>query len=123
MKTISKIASIASLLALGAAAPLAYGLTTSQAYIESYRGRTDVPAPVKIVAPEADASLVGTHVQVEFLVDAAGEPREVRVLSTTDPDFARSLREAVKQWRFAPARPHGTPVPMKVELPVVVVGP
>ncbi|HTX65989.1 MAG TPA: TonB family protein [Opitutaceae bacterium] len=122
MKTIRKIVSLASLLALGAAAPRAFGLTTSQAYIESYRGRTDVPAPVKIVAPDADASLVGAHVQVEFLVDTAGRPQAVRVLSATDPDFARAVREAVKLWRFAPARPNGTPVPMKVELPVVVVG-
>ncbi len=76
--------------------------------------------PVRIVAPSADSSLVGARVELEFVVDAAGRPQQIQVLSATDPDFAVSVREAVKQWQFAPAKPHGTPVPMKVELPVLV---
>lgn len=123
MKHSSMIAKIVGLTALGATAPLAFGLTTSQAYIESYHGRTDIPVPVKIVAPSADPSLAGARVEVEFLVDAAGRPQDVRVLSATDTDFGLSVREVVKQWRFAPAKSNGTPVPMKVDLPVVVVGP
>jgi len=123
MKHSSMIASIVSLLATGAVAPLAFGLTTSQAYIASYQGRTDIPVPVKIVSPSADQSLAGARVEVEFLVDTAGQPQDVRVLSATDADFGLSVREVVKQWRFAPARANGTPVPMKVDLPVVVVGP
>jgi len=123
MKHRSMIAKIVSLLALGAIAPLAFGLTSSQAYIASYQGRTDIPVPVKIVAPSADPSLAGARVEVEFLVDATGRPQDVRVLSATDTDFGLSVREVVKQWRFAPAKPNGTPVPMKVDLPVVVVGP
>jgi TonB family protein len=112
---------IVSFIAFGATGPLAFGLTTAQAYIESYHGRTDIPVPVKVVAPSADSSLVGAKVQVEFLVDARGHPQDVRVLSATDRDFGLSVREAVKQWRFAPAKPNGIAVPMRVELPVVVV--
>lgn len=123
MKNVSMFAKIVSLLALGAVAPLAFGLTATQAYIESYRGRTDIPVPVKVVAPSADSSLVGARVEVEFVVDAVGQPQEIRVLSATDRDFGALVRAAVKQWKFAPARPRGTPVPMRVQLPVLVVGP
>jgi TonB family protein len=123
MKHIRMIAAIVGLSALGALAPLAFGLTTSQAYIESYRGRSDIPVPVKVVAPDADPSLVGARVQVEFVVNAAGQPRDVHILSATDSEFGRSVGEAIKQWRFAPAKANGKPVPMTVDLPVVVVGP
>jgi protein TonB len=120
MKNVSKFAKLAGLLALGAAAPLAFGLTASQAYIESYHGRTDIPVPVKVVAPKADPSLVGTKVEVEFLVDARGVPQHVKVVSATDRSFGASVREAVSHWKFEPAIRDGSPVPMKVELPVTV---
>ena len=120
MKHISMFTKIVSLLALGAAAPLAFGLTTTQAYIDSSRGRTDIPGPGEIVAPNADSSLAGAQVEVEFIVDVTGKPQDVHVLSATDRAFGASVRNAVRQWRFAPAKPYGIPVAMKVELPVVV---
>ncbi|MDD2764496.1 MAG: energy transducer TonB [Opitutaceae bacterium] len=120
MKHVSMIAKLVSLLALGAAAPLAFGMTTAQAYIDSYRGRTDIPVPVSIVAPQADDSLVGARVEVEFLVDGTGRPQQVQVLSATDDAFGMSVRNAVKQWKFEPARLNGTPVARKVLLPVLV---
>jgi TonB family protein len=120
MKNISTLVKIVSLLAIGAAAPGAFGLTTTEAYIESYQGRTDIPVPVKVVAPAADASMVGARVELEFVVDASGRPQNIQVVSATDSDFGVSVSAAVKQWQFAPAKSHGTPVPMKVELPVLV---
>jgi TonB family protein len=120
MKHVSMFTKSVSLFALGAVAPLAFGLTTTQAYINSYSGRTDIPVPVKIVAPEADSSLAGVKVEVEFTVDATGKLQDVHVLSTTDDAFGALVRETVKQWKFAPAKPNGTPVSMKVLLPVVV---
>lgn len=121
MKNVSLFARIVSLIALGVTAPLAFGLTTPQTYIDSYHGRTDIPVPVKIVAPDADSSLAGAKVEVEFVVDAAGKPQNVHVLSSTDHAFGVKVRDAVTRWRFAPARPSGTPVPMTVLLPVIVV--
>lgn len=120
MKNVKKLAMLVSLFALGAAAPGAFGLTASQAYIESYHGRTDIPVPVKVVAPRVDASLIGTKVEVEFLVDARGWPQDVHVLSTTDRFFGASVREAVSKWKFEPAMRDGAPVAMKVKLPVLV---
>jgi protein TonB len=120
MKNVNKLAMLVSLFALGAAAPGAFGLTASQAYIESYHGRTDIPVPVKVVAPAADSSLIGTKVEVEFLVDARGWPQNVQVVSATDRTFGASVREAVRKWKFEPAMRNGAPVPMKVQLPVLV---
>ena len=120
MKNISLFARIVSLIALGVTAPLAFGLTTAETYIDSYRGRTDIPVPVKIVAPDADSSLAGARVEVEFVVDATGTPQDVHVLSATDYAFGAKVRNAVARWQFEPARPSGTPVPMTVLLPVIV---
>ncbi len=122
MNKVSMLAKLVSLLAFGVAAPLAFGLTTNQAYIATYAGRKDIPVPIKVIAPSATASQAGARVQIEFLVDTAGRPKDVTVQSATDPDFAEMARVAVEQWRFAPARANGTPVPMKVLLPIVVVG-
>jgi TonB family protein len=121
MKNVSLPAKIVSLFALGATAPFAFGLTTAQSYIDSYRGRTDIPVPVKIVAPDAHPSLAGTKVEVEFVVDTKGKPQNVRVVSATDDAFGTTVREAVARWKFAPARSRGAPVPMTVLLPIVVV--
>jgi protein TonB len=120
MKHISMLARLVSLLALGAAAPLAFGLTTNEAYIASYHGRTDIPVPVKVVAPIVDSSLVGEKVEVEFLVDANGEPKDIYLLSSTNTGFGKAVRDAVSRWKFEPAKSNGTPVAMKVLLPVMV---
>src|SRR5512142_607990 len=98
MKKISMLAGIVGLVVSGAAAPVAFGLTGTNAYIESYHGRTDIPVPVKIVSPDAGSSPVGAKVEVEFLVDAAGRPQEIQVLSATDRDFGVTVCNAVRRW-------------------------
>lgn len=123
MKKVSMLAKLVGLVALGAAAPAAFGLTTNQAYIASYSGRTDIPVPVRVVAPTASAGQVGDRAEVEFLVDATGRPEHVRVLTASNEEFGLSAREAVTEWRFKPAKANGTPVAMKVMLPIVVVRP
>jgi len=120
MNNVSKFAKLAGVLVLGAAAPLAFGLTTPKAYIESYHGRTDIPVPVKVVAPDAAPSQAGATAQLEFVVDALGRPQDVRVISATDYAFGSTAREAVSRWKFKPATRNGEPVSMKVALPVVV---
>ena len=122
MKNVKILVKLAGfLLAFGAAASFAKEPANVQAYIESYNGRTDIPVPVKIVEPRVGPAQAGQTVEVEFLVDTAGEPQNIHILSTTDDDLGLSVRNAVKYWRFAPARPNGEPVAMKVMLPVVIV--
>ena len=123
MKTISMLVRFAGLLALGATAPFAFGLSTNDAYVASYRGRTDIPVPVKVVAPTVDASLVGNRVELEFLVDTRGRPQNIRLQSATDSQLGESVKEAVSRWKFAPAKSNGAAVAMKVLLPVVISGP
>ena len=123
MKTISMLVRFAGLLALGATAPFAFGLSTNDAYVASYRGRTDIPVPVKVVAPTVDASLVGNRVELEFLVDTRGRPQNIRLQSATDSQLGESVNEAVSRWKFAPAKSNGAAVAMKVLLPVVISGP
>ena len=121
MKNINMLVKLVALLAVGATASFAKGPAAAQAYIESYQGRTDIPVPVKVVTPRVNTSQAGQTVEVEFLVDTAGAPHNIHVLSATDDALGMSVRNAVKYWKFAPARPNGEPVAMKVMLPVVIV--
>lgn len=59
------------------------------------------------------------HVVVEFIVDTLGrvEPGSARIAEATDSLFARSARDAVARYRFAPAVAAGHHVRQLVRLP------
>jgi periplasmic protein TonB len=62
--------------------------------------------PVGLLQREIEGS-----VTVRVLVDTEGRVRQVQVLRTTDPDFAKATeRQALKAWRFKPATRDGRPV-------------
>ena len=48
---------------------------------------------------------------LEVTVDAAGAVADVQVLRSV-PVYERAAVDAVRQWKFAPATLHGSPVPM-----------
>lgn len=58
-------------------------------------------------------------VQVAFVVGADGEPRDVRVIRTSDPSFDAPSVQAVSLLRFAPAQLQGRPVAVRVEQPII----
>jgi len=120
-KRVNIMAGIVSLLAVGAALPLAADETSAQAYVNSYRGRTGIPLPVSVVTPAVDPSWAGEQAVVEFVVNASGEPTQVTVQSATSIDLGRSLRNAISEWRFKPLMANGVAVPVKVVLPVNVI--
>jgi TonB family protein len=120
MRNVSLLVKIFGVLAFGAIVPAAFGLSAEDAYIKSYAGRTDIPVPIKIVAPHADESMIGAKALVEFLVDPAGEPEQIRVIDSTDFNFGWAVRDAVAHWKFNPAISNGVPVSEKVILPVTV---
>jgi protein TonB len=95
--------------------------TNEQAYLESCRKEPGVPVPLAVVSPMVGAEFNGGFVQLEFLVDAKGNPAEFSVKSATDDTLAKVVVEAVKQWRFLPAEIDGKPVAAKVALPVKIV--
>jgi protein TonB len=113
---------LALLLGIGALLPFAASAKTlEQSYIESCRKGTDVPVPVDVVAPTVDGYDIGQAVRVEFVVDTTGHTSGIAIKSNTDRAFAEAVVDAVKQWRFTPAQHNGSPVAMRVVLPVRVV--
>jgi TonB family protein len=113
---------LALLLVLGALAPLAASAKTlEQSYIESCKKSADIPVPVAVVAPVANAWDVGQEVKVGFTVNTAGYTSDIQVVSSSDTEFAAAVVAAVKQWRFTPAQRNGAAVATRVVLPVRVV--
>ena len=49
-------------------------------------------------------------------IDATGQVRDTLPLAYSHIRFARTSEEALREWRFAPARYDGQPVPVQVEL-------
>lgn len=54
---------------------------------------------------------------VEFNVTADGTTSDIRAVLATAYPFAEEAMLAVQKWRFSPARKHGQPVPVRMQLP------
>jgi Gram-negative bacterial TonB protein C-terminal len=118
MKTVSKLILLASLIV----APVALkAWTLDGAYIASYHGRTDIPVPVKVIAPHVGSEYAGTTIKLAFVVDTAGVPRNITVPASVPADLAETLVAAISGWRFQPMIRDGKSVPSKVVLPVNIV--
>lgn len=119
MNTKSKLALSLGLLA----APLALvAKTPEKAYVESYRGRTDIPAPISVVSPVVEPKYAGQQVTLEFVVDTTGQPTSITsVTPGLDAELVALVTSAIEQWKFSPAKVNGTPVAKKVILPVNIV--
>ena len=60
--------------------------------------------PSKVVAPtDLPRAFANAVVNVEFTLDAAGRPQNIRILAVTDASVTRQLVAALSQWRFDPA--------------------
>jgi len=104
------------------AAPLALSAKSSeQAYVESYRGRTDIPVPVSVVMPEVGSHHAGLTVEVEFVIGASGKPENLVLRQSVDGELAETLTKAIAQWEFKPARIDGNVVARKLVLPLRIV--
>ena len=119
MNTKSKLALSLGLLL----APLALSAKSPEkAYVDAYRGRTDIPAPITVVTPVIAPRFAGQQVTLEFVVDATGKPM---LISSATPganaELIAAVSAAVSQWKFSPALVDGLPVAKKVVLPVNIV--
>lgn len=65
-------------------------------------------------------SRVTGRVVVEVIVEENGRVREgsARIVETTHPAFGEATLRAVERFRFRPARMGGTPVPVRVTIPI-----
>lgn len=61
------------------------------------------------------------EVLVDFMVDIEGRVRNAYVTRSLNPSFDDPAIEAVRQWRFEPARVGERPVPMRMQVPIVFV--
>lgn len=119
MKVASKLA---ILVGLGlSAGSFASAKSLEQTYLDTCRKGPGIPVPVAVVAPRVPAGLVGSETDVAFTVMASGKPSDIRVRSSTDPELATAVVDAVKQWKFAPAQKDGLAVSTKVVLPIRIV--
>lgn len=103
--------------------PLAlWAKSPEKAYVESYRGRTDIPTPITVVTPVVEFRYAGQQVMIEFVVDTAGKPVLISAVTPgADAGLVAAVTSAVEQWKFSPARVNGVAVPRKVVLPVNIV--
>lgn len=87
----------------------------------------DIVAPrlTRPVQPEYPADLreagVEGRVDVVFDVDRRGLPLEPTIEYATHKEFAEAVKAVVGRWRFDPARRAGSPVTLRVRMPVVFV--
>jgi TonB family protein len=87
-----------------------------------YRPGGSVTAPhlISQVRPSYTASALDRRVQgtvaLEVVVTAAGAPSLIRVVQSLDVDLDNEAIKAVREWRFAPGRMAGTPVPVLVTI-------
>jgi periplasmic protein TonB len=80
------------------------------------------PKPLHTVKPDYPfdmkrAGLSGI-VTLSCLVDEQGRVRDALVEKTPGPSFGASALEAIRQWTFTPAIRNGTPVAVRVTLPM-----
>lgn len=82
----------------------------------------EAPAPVRTVAPEYPSSLheakVNGVVSVVVVVDESGDVLAAEVVKSTHEEFANPALNAVRRWKFKPAKVAGKAVKVKVTIPV-----
>lgn len=80
------------------------------------------PRVTKQVNPKYSDSKRGVRVTglitIEVIVSSQGTPRNPRVIKGIDDEVDRAAVEALKQWRFAPARKDNQPVAVRVVIEI-----
>ncbi len=82
----------------------------------------EAPAPLRTFAPDYPASLraakVNGVVSIVLVVDEAGEVLAAEVGKTSHEEFTGPALDAIRRWKFKPAKLEGKPVKVKVTIPV-----
>jgi len=82
----------------------------------------EAPAPVRTPAPEYPATLrdskISGIVSVVLVVNEAGEVIAAEIGKSTHDDFNAPALEAIRRWKFKPAKLSGNAVKVKVTIPV-----
>lgn len=87
--------------------------------------KTEPPVPVRTVPPEYPDELrrdgVSGLVMVKCHIDEQGNVVQAEVEKSSNTAFEKPAMAAVKKWKFKPAKQDGTPVAIKVSIPIKFV--
>ena len=78
------------------------------------------PKVVQQVQPDHPAKgfRISGAVLIGLIVGSNGEPRDVHVVKSLEKEIDQSAVEAVRKWRFEPARKDGVPVAVRVAVEI-----
>jgi TonB family protein len=78
------------------------------------------PKVVHQVSPEhpAEGFRIAGAVLIGLVVSSQGAPKDVRVLRSLDKAVDQNAVDAVKQWRFEPAKKEGQPVAVRLSIEI-----
>ena len=121
---VSAVVASLPLATVGFAAPAAHpdiSPAVSQ-YRDHYKVlRTDVPLPIKVVAPAGlPENFRPTTFNVTMVIDREGRPQNIEIEPKATAEVSKLLVTALSQWRFSPALKDGVPVEKLVILPLRV---
>jgi len=102
---------------------LAIGATTVHAQVASPSNAPSTVSPPRVVSgddviPPQCAGVASAEVQVELVVTAEGDPKDIRVLENPDEKQRACAVETVRGYKFLPALRDGNPVPIKMVLTI-----
>lgn len=80
------------------------------------------PVPVRTVAPDYPEEMRRNGrsgvVTVNCLVDEKGNVQEPRVERSSDSAFSQPALDAIKKWRFKPAKKDGSAIALRINIPI-----
>lgn len=81
---------------------------------------TEAPAPYRTKLPAINATDYGTAAFADLYVEtnAYGYVTHAEIKETSNPELGRACLEAIRQWRYSPARENGQPVASKFIQPI-----
>jgi protein TonB len=103
---------------------IGFALASTRAWADDtvYTKVDENPVPLKTPPPKYPDSLkregVSGVVAVSIVIDEHGVVTSSTITKSSHPDFEKPALEAVKNWKFKPAKKDGNPVKVKVTLPL-----
>jgi protein TonB len=89
------------------------------------QSKPEPPVPVRTVAPDYPPELrregVSGLVMVKCTIDESGNVVDPQVEKSSNTAFEKPAMEALKKWKFKPAKQDGNPVAIKVSIPIKFV--
>lgn len=97
-------------------------LTSARADDTIYTKVDDNPVPVKTPPPRYPESLkregISGVVAVILVIDEKGTITDASISKSSHHDFEKPALDAVKTWKFKPAKKDGNPVKVRVTIPL-----